>query len=96
MEKRSSTQTALNSTTVYVVRTAPPFKDQKAADSARRQHNDLGCKINISFQSVFLSKKLEDELKITEKKPSIAIVNQKRVVYQFKYSFVMKSISVLR
>ena len=34
---------------------------------------------------MFLSKKLEDELKITEKKPSI--VNQQRVVYQFKCSF---------
>ena len=67
------------------MRTAPPFKDQKAADSVRRQHNDLRCKINISFQPVFLSKKLEDELKITEKKPSK--VNQKRVVYQFKCSF---------
>ena len=62
-----------------------PFKDQKAADTVRRQLNDLGSKINVSFQPVLLSKKLEDELKITEKKPSI--VNQQRVVYQFKCSF---------
>ena len=55
------------------------------ADTVRRQLNDLGRKINVSFQPVFLSKKLEDELKITEKKPSI--VNQQRVVYQFKCSF---------
>ena len=34
---------------------------------------------------MFLSKKLEDELKTTEKKPSI--VNQQRVVYQFKCGF---------
>ena len=40
---------------------------------------------NVSFQPVFLSNKLQDELKITEKKPSI--VNQQRVVYQFKCSF---------
>jgi len=60
-------------------------KDQKAADTVRRQLNDLGSKINISFQPVFRSKKLEDELKITGKKPSI--VNQQRVVYQFKCSF---------
>ena len=59
--------------------------DQKAADTVRRQLNDLGSKINVSFQPVFLSKKLEDELKTTEKKPSI--VNQQRVVYQFKCSF---------
>ena len=61
------------------------FDGQKAADTVRRQLNDLGSKINVSFQPVFLSKKLEDELKITEKKPSI--VNQQRVVYQFKCSF---------
>ena len=41
--------------------------------------------LNVSFQPVFLSKKLEDELKITEKKPSI--VNLQRVVYHFKCSF---------
>ena len=34
--------------------------------------------MNISFPPVFLNKKIEDELKITEKKPSI--VNQQRVV----------------
>ena len=55
------------------------------AGTIRRQLNDLGSKINVSFQPVLLNKKLEDELKITEKKPSI--VNQQRVVYQFKCSF---------
>ena len=84
LEKRSPTQTTLNSTTVKIARIALPFKDQKAADTVRRQLNDLGSKINASFQPVFLSKKLEDELKMTEKKPSI--VNQQRVVYQFKCS----------
>ena len=49
------------------------------------QLNDLASKTYISFQFVFLSKKLEDELNITEKKPSI--VNQQPVVYQFKCSF---------
>ena len=76
LEKTSPTQTTLNSTTVNIARVALPFKDQKAADTVRRQLNDLGSKINVSFQPVFLSKKLEDELKTTEKKPSI--VNQKR------------------
>ena len=78
-------QTTLNSTTVNIAWVALPFKDQKAADTIRRQLNDLWSKINVSFQPVFLSKKLEHELKITEKKPSI--VNQQRVVYQFKCSF---------
>ena len=68
-----------------IARIALSFKDQKAADTVRRKLNDLGSKINVSFHPVFLSKKLEDELKITEKKPSI--VNQQRVVYQFKCSF---------
>ena len=85
LEKRSPTQTTLNSTAVKIARIALPFKDQKAADTVRRQLNDLGSKINVSFQPVFLSKKLEVELKIAEKKPSI--VNQQRVVYQFKCSF---------
>ena len=44
-----------------------------------RQLNDLGSKRELSFQPVFLSKKLEDELKITEKRPSI--VNQQHVVW---------------
>ena len=74
LEKISPTQTTLNSTTVKIARIALPFKDHKAADTIRRQLNDLGSKINVSFQPVFLSKKLEDELKITEKEPSI--VNQ--------------------
>ena len=85
LEKTSPTQTTLNLTTVNIARVTLPFKDQKAADTVRRQLNDLGSKINVSFQPVFLSKKLEDELKTTEKKPSI--VNQQRVVYQFKCSF---------
>ena len=85
MEKTSPTQTTLNLTTVNIARVVLPFKDQKAADTVRRQLNDLGSKINVSFQPVFLSKKLEHELKTTEKKSSIA--NQQRVVYQFKCSF---------
>ena len=64
---------------------ALPFKDQKAASSVGRQLNDHGSKINISFRPVFLSEKLEHELKIMEKKPSI--VNQQRVVYLLKCSF---------
>ncbi|XP_068704351.1 uncharacterized protein [Montipora foliosa] len=63
--EKSPTQTTLNSTTVKIARIALPFKDQKAADTVRRQLNHLGSKINVSFQPVFLSKKLEDELKIT-------------------------------
>ena len=65
---------------------------KKAAHTVRRQLYDLGSKINVSFQPVFLSKKLEDELKITEKKPSI--VNQQFI--SLNVVFVMKTLSVLR
>ena len=85
MEKGSLTQKTLNSTTVKIVQTALPLKDQKAVTTAIRQLYAFGSKINISFEPVFLSKKLEDKLKITEKRPSI--VHQQRVVYQFKSSF---------
>ena len=62
-------------TTANIARVTLLFKDQKAADTVRRQLNDLGSKINVSFQPVFLSKKLEDELKTTEQKPSIIARN---------------------
>ena len=35
-----------------------PFKDQKSADSVRKQLNDLGKKIDHVIQPVFTSKKI--------------------------------------
>ena len=45
-----------------------PFKDQVSATAVRRQLPDLSHKICPTFQPVFISKKLEQDLK--PKKPS--------------------------
>ena len=59
-----------------------PFKDQKSADSVRRQLSDLSKKIDRVLQPVFTSRKISEDLKITETKPSL--VNQQCVVYEFQ------------
>ena len=59
-----------------------PFKDQKSADSVRKQLNDLGKKIDRVIQPVFTSKKISEDLKVTETKPSL--VNQPYVVYEYQ------------
>ena len=64
-----------------IVRINLPFKDQVSANSVRKQLRDLSNKIGLALQSVFVSKKLEQDLKPKEAKPSI--VNQQRVVYYF-------------
>ena len=63
------------------VRINLPFKDQVSANSVRRQLRDLSNKIGLALQPVFVSKKLEQDLKPKEAKPSI--VNQQCVVYHF-------------
>ena len=57
-----------------IVRINLPFKDQISANSVRRQLRDLSNKISLALQPVFVSKKLEQDLKPKEAKPSI--VNQ--------------------
>ena len=64
-----------------IVRIRLPFKDQVSANSVRRQLRDLSNKIGLALQPVFVSKKLEQDLKPKEAKPSI--VNQQCVVYHF-------------
>ena len=64
-----------------IVRINLPFKDQVSANSVRRQLRDLSNKIGLALQPVFVSKKLEQDLKPREAKPSI--VNQRCVVYRF-------------
>ena len=64
-----------------IVRINLPFKDQVSANSVRRQLRDLIYKIGLALQPVFVSKKLEQDLKPREAKPSI--VNQRCVVYHF-------------
>ena len=51
------------------VRIILPFKDQRSADTVRRQLSDLGKKINSDLRPVFTSKKIADEIKVAEAKP---------------------------
>ena len=64
------------------VRISLPFRDQKSADTVRKQLRDLGKKIDRVLQPVFVSRKISEDLKVTETKPSL--VNQRCVVYEFK------------
>ena len=63
------------------VRIVLPFKYQIAANAVRRQLRDLSRKICVTLQPIFVSKKLEQNLKPKEIKPSI--VNRQCVVYKF-------------
>ena len=58
-----------------------PSKDQTSANAAKRQMRDLTHKISTTPQHIFISKKLEQDLKPREIKPSI--VNPQCVVYSF-------------
>ena len=64
-----------------VVRVSLPFKDQTSANAVKRQMRDLSHKIGITLQPVFVSRKLEQDLKPREIKPPI--VHQQCVVYSF-------------
>ena len=63
------------------IRISLPFKDQAAANAVRKQLCDLSHKIGPTLQPVFVSKKLGQDLKPKEIKPSI--VNKQCVVYHF-------------
>ena len=64
-----------------MIRLVLPFKDQIAANAVRRQLHDLSGKIGITLQPIFVSKKLEQDLKPKEIKPSI--ISQHCIVYKF-------------
>lgn len=57
-----------------------PFKDKKSADVVPRWLCNRGRKINHDPQSIFLNKKIIDDLRVTELKP--VLVNQHNVVCQ--------------
>ena len=59
-----------------------PFKDRKSADSVRKQLNDLGKKIDRVIQPLFTNRKVSEDLKVTDTKPSL--VNQQCVVYEYQ------------
>ena len=54
-----------------MIRINLPFKDQVSANSVQRQLRDLSNKIRLPLQPVFVSKKLKQDLKPREAKPSI-------------------------
>ena len=64
------------------IRVVLPSKDQKAANSVRRQLSDLSRKINAEIRPVYTSRKIKDTIKVKEQKPPI--VNQQSAVYYFK------------
>ena len=63
------------------LKVSTPFKEV-SANTVKKQMRDLTSKIGIYVQSIYTSKKLEQDLKLKEIKPRI--VNQHRVVYCFK------------
>ena len=54
-----------------VFRILLPYKDQKSADTVRRQLLQLSAKIHQHIQPVFTSKKIGDSLGVRERKPAI-------------------------
>ena len=59
-----------------------PFKDQKSANSVKREMQNLSAKIGVQIKPVFQSKKISQVLSPKEKKPPI--VNNQCVVYKFQ------------
>ena len=64
------------------VRIVLPFKDQRLANSPRRQLGELGRKIGIDIRAVYTSRKIGHKIKPKEKKPPI--INQQGIVYHYK------------
>ena len=64
------------------IRIIIPYKDQRSADVVRKQLRNLGRKIDLELQPIFTSKKILDDLRVTELKPPL--VNQQSVVYEFR------------
>ena len=60
-----------------------PFKDQISADMVKGQLKDPSLKVNATIQPVFASRKIEQELKVKDAKPSI-VNEQQCVVYNFQ------------
>jgi len=71
-----------NQEQVRDVQASVPVKDQRSADTVRRQLSDLGKKINSDLRPVFTSKNIADEIKVAEAKPPL--INQQCIVYKFR------------
>ena len=84
VERRVSIQEPCPSPNVppETVRVVLPFLDQSSANYVKQQLNNLSSKLNVTVQPVFVSSKLEQQLKRHEIKSSI--VNQQYIIYEFK------------
>ena len=69
-------------TTTSPIRVIIPFKDQVSANVVKKRLTDLSSKIKTTIQPVFISRKLNEDVKVREVKP--ATVNQQCVVYKFQ------------
>ena len=69
-------------TTTPPIRIIIPFKDQVSANVMKKRLTDLSSKNKTTIQLVFVSRKLNQDLKVREVKP--ATVNQQCVVYKFQ------------
>ena len=58
------------------------LKGQESTNYVKKQLKDLSLKVQTTVQAVFASRKINQDLKVEEKKPQI--VNQQRVVYRFQ------------
>ena len=70
-----ATQQEKKSDDAHTIRIVLPFKDQIAANAPRRQLCDLSSKIGVTIQAIFVSKKLEEDLKPKEIKPAMRCLN---------------------
>ena len=70
------------------IRVVLPFKDQASADIVRTQLKDLSQKIQTSVQPVFVSQKIERDLKLREAKPPI--VNHNALFTNFNVTCAMQ------
>ena len=82
------------------IRVVLPFKDQASADIVRVQLKDLSHKIQTTVQPLFVSQKIERDLKLREAK--LPIVNQLVVLFVHFYcpltpaNFMQKVLHFLR
>ena len=65
------------------VRVVLPFKDQPSANYVKQQLSNLSSKLNFTVQPVFVSPKLEQQLKRHEFKP-ILLINNVSFTDEFK------------
>ncbi|KXJ19424.1 hypothetical protein AC249_AIPGENE12493 [Exaiptasia diaphana] len=64
------------------IRIVLPFIDQKPADIVKRQLTQLNKKLDSNLEAIFVSRKLNDMLKMQEPKPPL--VSQQLVIYKFQ------------